>query len=96
MPKKWEYLQVYRLDKDFNVFSSKGEYLKEEYYRSVDPKASWDQWVGRWKIKVDPDKFLMAILNKLGTDGWEVVVSMESTGPTSTTIAQLILKRPID
>ncbi len=95
MAKKWEYLQVDRLGNDYNVYSSMGEYLKEDYYKSVDPKASWDQWAGRWKIKVDPEIFVMTILNKLGAEGWEVV-SMRSTGGATVDNAHILLKRPLD
>lgn len=91
---EWEYLEVYIDGGEFSVVSSQGQYLTDEDYKSLDPKGqrrgqdnqSWYSGMGR-------TRFLLVLLNRLGTEGWEAIGNINS-GRFGDIF--LLLKRPVN
>lgn len=87
---KWEYLQIYSDGFSFAVVDSQGHYLKDEDYKAIDPKGKRDN-EGLWRVNMARTVFLIAMLNKLGSEGWEAVGNVNAGRHPD---MYLLLKRP--
>jgi hypothetical protein len=87
---KWEYLNIYSERGDFVVGNSQGEYFGDEDYKEIDPKGR--RAPGEmWRPDIPRTRFLVGLLNKLGSEGWEAVGNVNSGQLLG---IYLILKRP--
>jgi hypothetical protein len=91
---EWEYLEVYIDHDEFTVVSSQGQYLADEDYKSLDPKGQRSKQNNQlWKSGMGRTRFLLVLLNKLGTEGWEAIGNINS-GDLHDIF--LLLKRPVN
>ena len=88
---RWEYLNIYVDRGDFAVVSSQGHYFGDEDYKEIDPKGrrAPDKM---WRPDIPQTRFLVGLLNKLGSEGWEAVGNVNS-GQLRETF--LLIKRPV-
>jgi len=89
---KWEYLHVYIESDNFLVIDSRGQYLKDEDYKAIDPKGNRTE-SKMWGAGMANTKFLVVLLNKLGSEGWEAVGNVNAGHYSD---VYLLLKRPAD
>ncbi len=93
--KTWEYIQVHVSRNKFSVTSPQGPYLTEQQFKSIDSKGKKvvedKQW--SWQAGTGNPRFLLTLLNALGSDGWELVGDVHGCEPPDLC---LILKRRIE
>jgi hypothetical protein len=90
---EWEYLEVYIDDDEFTVVSSQGQYLTDEDYKSLDSKGQRNGQNNQlWKSGMGRTRFLLVLLNRLGTERWEAIGNINS-GDFHDIF--LLLKRPV-
>jgi len=89
---KWEYLELYFDNDEFTVVSSQGQYFTDEDYKSIDPKGQRSKEQNQlWRSGMGRTRFLLTLLDKLGSEGWEAVGNINTSHFTD---IYLLLKRP--
>ena len=86
---EWEYLQVHFVDNSFDILSANGQYFADEDYKAIDSHGKRNR--GHWEVGMDTKTFLLKILDKLGSEGWEAIGNVAGGYYRD---VSLLLKRP--
>lgn len=97
---QWEYLQIEiwrtigKYEPRFTVRTAEGEYFTDVEYATLDPKGhrakDRDYEHSGWAPGMARSDFLLTVLRRLGSEGWDAVGNTEAGQYTS---VNLLLKR---